>query len=834
MLNKFFGKKTAIVDPTKPDPNFVPKVDHLTLKRVPEKYSGKYYDEGDPANIKYDGSTEEILDSLVKNMDREHWKKLSFTGLLASKDIINETNYINTYTLLYADQIELVYNTDKFYPPKSIKFIDFIRNGCPLKQDSNRPVNISDALRTMMWSLRVQNHMDRIFHDLYYSDVLKTLSGSLSECAKLWRAASEASTDEPTNYYIQEVYRWLTTPLTNLMYELATSPVDNVKLEGFNQTSFYYPYSKTDRKPFSVASKKQDAKNAVSKDESRQNAISFLKVCGDSADSICYQGPVWYKQAMQRFLMLLEKVTGEKEDSRYTWWKEHLLQVLPYHMVGPWAEDYFMANCKEFTGSQASNWAYWSTRNGISNMRVYDVAVRNPYIVNVPPRSIQGVLEKTGTSSLPQICREDPSTEYLLNCKVRRLIAKKPGEGVENKGGAAEQTKKDVKRGISDAALYFEKFTKCLDFYMSDRENPESHRFEAPIKVTYKGVEAGIDQKGLLKGFLTDYMKCFVCNDLGIFTEVKEGVVDIRARKDPHFIDLFAILVAKFLQLQSRPPVYFSEELNNLIMSVDPPSAEECIEYAYHHFDDVFIKKNNCYSADHNWEPSIPHIAYKRAKANNRFFRTIFGIKTAGLEFDCGIKLLKTETEIENYNRRVLIHFEWYMKRLRQVFQDSFYFYLTRTGLAYFTPSWMMQQAGAPPPDIQGLLNCLASDPKCLDLTLKDSEGNSYNHLEALKKALVDLKVYSEFLWMVTNTLAAPPGGFYKGYIKITCSDERSKSGGPLLPTSGTCFNTFKIPKQNTLDEFKNSLKIAINNTSESNYAEKDRGGNPDEYDNLI
>ena len=833
LLNKYFGKKTTLEDPTKPDPEFVPKVDHFTFRKEPEKYSGPEFKEGNPEEAKKSALPFLArIDFMVENMASDHWRSLPEEYF--TTEVTSELNYINIYTLLYADQIKLKYNTDIFLPEDY--HLQFLEYGCPLKEGSTRPPNISDALHTMMWSLRVQHHMDRIFrHRSTPFNDMKRLSDSLSTCAERWKAASIASKDDSKDHYMQEVYKWLTTPLTNLMYEMATSPVGYIRLFvqsslGYNLSlpSFTYPSSRNSHGFNSPASKAEIASSRAD-DVSRQEALSFLKICGSSGP-YCYQGPVWYKQAMQRFLMLFEKVAGK--DFRYTWWMEHLLQVLPYHMVGPWAEDYFIANCTEFTGTQASNWAYWSRRNGNSNLRVYDIALRNIHIKknDYPPRR-DVVAEKIGTSSLPQIYRMlDPSSGATFECPVERLTAKKSEKragGEEEEVGGKNIGAAQPIEGIDDAAYYFEKFTKCFDYYLQEIE---AH-FDGSMKVEYQGLaEAGTDQLGILKGFLADYMKCFASNELGIFTEISEGVVDLVSRKDPYFIELFAVLIAKFFQAESRPPVYFSEELNKLLMSVEPPSAEECIEYAYHHFDDVgyFIKNGQPDpNIDYRWEPSIPTIKYKDTTTRNPVFRTVFGVKTAGLDFGCGASYPIIDEEIVEYNRRVLIHFEWYMKGLRQNFQDSFYWYLTGTGLAYFNPSWMMRQSGPPPQDMPGLLACLY-DENCRDLPqLKDSEGNSYDYLEALKKALVDLNAYKEFLRLVTNALAPPPGGFSKGYIKIHCKNERSPTGGYKLPFAHTCHRILDLFKYESYEELKLSLKVVLDYVNESKYGE--RGFQPGE-----
>jgi hypothetical protein len=840
IVQKYFVKEEK-VDPSKPDPKFVPKEDHSKFRKPLEKYQGPAYFEGDPDKIAsivanlYPITSAKLLD-LVKNMTPDTWKRDLLTKFYTTPEITSELNYINTYTILYADQYKLQRIQDFEHEPDHHHF-SFLEHGCPLAQDFTRKPNPSDALHTMMWSLRVQQHMDKIYETdgSITTQRLGSLSMALIDCSDRWKRAILEATDEPENHYMQEVYKWLTTPLTNWLYEMATSPVSLVR-DSEGRTSFYYQTPSSSRPStsgsnvYTVLSKGSKG-SFYENDKARKATLSFLKICKGDDEKFCYQGPVWYKLAMTRFLNVLDIVLGGK-DFRYTWWMEHLLQVLPYSMVGPWAEDYFIANWNEFTGTQALNWAYWAVGN--KNTQVYDIAIRNMHLREDPPASpIHTPIAKVGTNSMPQICRQEEisSSSKIFECPAQRFFGgkpKSPDEAPQGTGNPADS----FKMGINDPAIYAMKNFKCFTYFLED---PAS-RFDAPIKVKYiqkekivkdtkEGgevaveLEAGIDVKGLLKGYLTDFMKCFASNNVGIFTEVKEGVVDIRSRKNPYFIELFAVLIVKFFQIDSRPPVYFSEELNNLIMSVDPPSAEECIRYAHAHFKDVNLIKGGKPDPNINytWEPSIPNIFEQSAASMKSFHRTMFGYKTAGLDFDCGASIPIIDDDIVEYNKRLLIHFEWYIKSLRQHFKYILQYHLTTSGMAFCNPAWMMAQSSPPAPDLPGLLASLvAVDQKCFDNLLVDPEGNMINHFDALKRVLTESpELYPTFLTFVTNVNSAPPSGFYQGYIKVSCDDVEN-----MLPMSHTCFNKLDIHRCNTYKEYKAQILTSLKYSNDTNYAD--------------
>lgn len=779
--------------------------------------------------LKKKGPSAELLKDLRKHLSIDLWQNLPDNFLL-SDSWFSDSTWVPM--IMLADEVKhedlLCSNVEKL--KKLVPYILDSRR-CPVTPENPTAI---EAFKTMTWALRAQQLLSRFSNettiDTSSFEIIEKLAESLKSCAVKW----EKVHDVETAVY---VVNWITTPLTQKLYNMAVRPVEMLYHRGY-EPKYVSP----------TVRKGEFSENSDGKlitlfsywDEPRRVALSFLKRCeADDKDApascYCYQGPVFYKKAISLILSLYEKILVDNakkdgkslkglviKDKQFTWWEQHLLMTLPYEVVGPWAEDYVIAALVWLSATEAFLWCHWSRK--VDNSRVYDLVSRNKKMgakydtQDIPQRPVIFPIDATSSESLTQITNFGKQEE---TCHTKRLVSKEKLAALKEIHNNSSKIKLSKKAGkdattfkvnpdllLSDSKEYFEEVLYCFEEVVT---SPETFHLKN-LKVSYAG-EAASDNKGLFREFINSFLESLVKEEKFSAFEIKnESGIELNGTINPNIMRLLAHVFGKTLQNESRPSVYFSKELNALLGSEYPPTKEQCLEYARKNFDLLKTKKKG----RKPWEPNMIKL-----QVLPRYKRTMIAVDNSERIFQCGKTEMISKEKLNAHKQRIEIFGEWYIKKCRQTFADTFYKYLTVGGRSYYHEKWLDLVLRPLPEDIGSLANTFELLDECKRMgSLKDKDGKEYTYEEAFVKAITTINMYKETLYWIYNSSAAPPVGFEKGFFTVKCANERGANDSPKLPFCSTCSKQATLYQYKTLEEMTNALRTSILHASTSLYEE--------------
>lgn len=641
------------------------------------------------------------------------------------------------------------------------RYIPVLLKGCSVGTSREQ------VAQTLVFGLKAQQMLGRLAsvatkaNEQAVTGLMQPLVNAIESCASRWDALA-AGCDEQ---YLHIPSQWLRAPLSQDVFTMAWDPAE----------TFYHPDNGAlirELRPYHFH-KDPIGKLGLLPFDTIKAQMSFLQ-----SDKL--PGPVWYKEHIEHFVAIVGTDEHEK-----AYWRQHLLQTLPFEMVGPWCEDFVYSAASQFTTTETLAWLHWSST--VQSGRLYDM-----------------ILHSSRNNPQDQPARPYNNDSATGGAFVRQLIGfptNRPGILIKPLDTSPSSTPNS--KSIATPKAFALEALSSSTFENIFKETSAFANEASPLQfATLKENQPRMQFMSF--AYILNVLSGQIFDEFGFFSRTDHGF-ELDGSVNPEFLKVVGAVIFKSLQYGVTPLRNLSNKLVSFLISLAPPSQSSCLLLAK---DIVQPDTPGTYEPSFDsFTASLP-TKYHQSAVLTRCLQRRFGLGTRS--DDANVQL-----------QRRLTSAEWYMKRCRQLFLDTLHAFSTRAGWTFIDADWFSHISN-PQEDVitmEKILKAVKFDPDCMVAKVGGKK------LENVFRQIMEEREPKDILeWLSRGSHKSPLGlvpSRFRFHCKLTDKDAPfvgDMFGSNVVSNLYTSVESFAGAIDKAMAEWKFDPWYQVDETPESKY----------------